>query len=215
MTVVGIIGTGELGSQLARAAVRAGYEVVIANSRGPETLGALVAELGPAATAATAEGAASAGDVVILSFPYRRDHDLPVAALEGKIVIDTNNYMAFRDGRFPEVDAGLTTVHEMRQAQLPGAKIAKAFTHIQGPSLLRFARPGATTRHALAVSSDYPEAVEFVTRFYDDLGFDTVDNSPLSESWRSAPGTPMWRYHAVGQGRDMLAHNLASASRPG
>jgi predicted dinucleotide-binding enzyme len=218
MTTIGIIGAGEVGRQLARAVVAHGYDVVIANSRGPETLTGLVQELGPRARAATAAGAAAAGDFAVLAFPYGPTDDLPVAELAGKIVLDTNNYMVWRDGSYPAVDAGRTTVHELRQAQLPTSKIAKAFTHIQAPSLFRFARPaGASDRHALAVSSDHPEAVELVARLYDELGFDAVDNSPLSESWRSAPGTPMWDFHHVGhhvgQSREDLVDNLRRAVR--
>jgi predicted dinucleotide-binding enzyme len=57
------------------------------------------------------------------------------------------------------------------------------------------------------VSSDHPEAVDIVTRLYDQYGFDTVDNSPLSESWRTAPGQPAWGQH-VRQDREHLARNL-------
>ncbi len=149
MTTIGIIGAGEVGSQLARAAVANGYAVVLANSRGPETLTGLVAELGPSARAASAADAAAAGDVAILAFPYRPGEDLPVAELAGKVVLDTNNYMVWRDGHYPMVDSGQKTVHELRQEQLPTSKVAKAFTHIQAPSLFRFSRPaGAPDRHA-------------------------------------------------------------------
>jgi predicted dinucleotide-binding enzyme len=214
VTTIGIIGAGEVGSQLARAAIASGYQVVLANSRGPETLAGLVADLGPAARAGSVAETAAAADFAVLAFPYRAVNDLPVEELAGKIVLDTNNYMAWRDGNIAIVDAGRKTVHELRQEQLPSSKIAKAFTHIQAPSLFRFARPAAAPdRHALAVSSDHPEAVEVVTRLYDQFGFDTVDNSPLSESWRSAPGTPMWHFHDTGQSREQLLRNLSRAER--
>jgi predicted dinucleotide-binding enzyme len=227
MTTIGILGAGRAGSTLARAAIAAGYDVVIANSRGSGTLAALIDELGPHARAAHAADAAAAADFVVTAFPYAPGDKLPVEALAGKVVLDTNNYMAWRDGNYPEVDSGLKTVHELRQEQLPTAKVAKAFTHIQFharspvrvpedllPAVIRLARPaGAPDRKALVVSSDHPEAVELVTRFYDDLGFDAVDNSPLSESWRSGPGTPMWSHHVDGQSRDELIRNLQSARR--
>ena len=212
MTVVGIIGAGEVGSQIARAAIAHGYRVVIANSRGPETLADLIQDLGPNARAATAAGAAEAGDFVVVAVPLKPVNDMPAEQLAGKIVLDTNNYMVWRDGHFPVIDSGEKTVHELRQEQLPESKVAKAFTHIQAPRLFQLARPaGAPDRRALAVSSDHPEAVELVTRLYDEFGFDTVDNSPLSESWRSAPGTPMWRHHVLGQDRRQLVTNLAEA----
>jgi len=189
MTTIGIIGAGEVGSQIARAALRAGYGVVIANSRGPETLQTLIAELGPEARAATAAEAARTGDFVVIAVPLRMENDMPVSELAGKIVLDTNNYMPWRDGQYPVIDRGEKTEHELRQEQLPRSKVAKAFTHIQAPRLFVSSRPaGAPDRHALSVSSNFPEAVALVTKLYDQLGFNTVDNSPLSESWRSGPG---------------------------
>ncbi|MEW2593307.1 NAD(P)-binding domain-containing protein [Micromonospora aurantiaca] len=213
MTTIGIIGAGEVGSQLARAAVAAGYTVAIANSRGPHTLTDLVAELGPSARAAYAAEAAAAGDFAIVAVPLKVVNDMPVEELAGKVVLDTNNYMVWRDGNIPVLDSGEKTVHELRQEQLPTSKVAKAFTHIQAPRLLTSARPaGAPDRLALSVSSDHPEAVELVTRLYDRFGFDTVDNSPLSESWRTGPGQPAWLRHAH-QNREELARNLTRARR--
>lgn len=212
MTTIGIIGAGEVGRQLARAATALDYEIVIANSRAPRTLTGLVEELGPRARADWAAETAAAADFAILAFPYRPGDRLPVAELAGKIVLDTNNYMAWRDGNYPEIDSGRRTVHELRQEQLPTSKIVKAFTNIQAPSLFRLARPaGAPDRVALAVSSDHPDAVALVTRFYDRIGFDAVDNSPLRESWRSAPGTPMWQPSFPGQTREQLIRNLRLA----
>jgi predicted dinucleotide-binding enzyme len=213
VSVIGIIGAGEVGSQIARAAIASGYEVVIANSRKPETLKDLIAELGPSARAATAADAAAAGDFAVVAVPLKLANDMPVQQLAGKIVLDTNNYMPWRDGHFPVIDSGVKTVHELRQEQLPASKVAKAFTHIQAPRLLISAKPaGAAGRHALSVSSDFPEAVELVTRLYDQFGFDTVDNSPLSESWRSGPGQPTWLAHEH-QTRAELTANLARARR--
>lgn len=109
------------------------------------------------------------------------------------------------------IDSGEKTEHELRQEQLPTSKVAKAFTHIQAPRLFISASPeGTPGRHALSVSSDHPEAVELVRQFYNQLGFDTVDNSPLSESWRSGPGQPAWHAHAH-QTREELEANLRKA----
>ena len=213
MTTIGIIGAGEVGSQIARAAISTGYRVVIANSRGPETLNGLIAELGGSARAAYAAEAAAAGDFAIVAVPLKVVNDMPVEELAGKIVLDTNNYMIWRDGNIPVIDSGEKTVHELRQEQLPTSKVAKAFTHIQAPRLLTSARPaGHPERLALSVSSDFPEAVELVTRLYDQFGFDTVDNSPLRESWRTGPGQPAWNRHAH-QKRDELILNLKRARR--
>jgi 8-hydroxy-5-deazaflavin:NADPH oxidoreductase len=211
MTVIGIIGAGEVGSQIARAAIRNGYEVVIANSRGPETLTDLINELGPSARAATAATAGDAGDFVIVAVPLKLVNDIPVEPLAGKIVLDTNNYMPIRDGHYLIIDSGEKTEHELRQEQLPTSKVAKAFTHIQAPRLIISGKPAGTPdRPALSVSSNFPEAVVLVTRLYDQFGFDTVDNSPLSESWRSHPGQPAWRA-LLHQTHAELTANLAQA----
>lgn len=225
MTTIGILGAGQVGSTFARAAIAVGYTIVIANSRSPRTLTGLVADLGRHARAATAADAAATADFVLMAYPYSPDDEPPAEELAGKIVIDNNNYMPWRDGSLPRVESGETSIHELRQEQLRLSKIVKAFSHVQFharspmrvssdalPALLRLARPaGAADRKALAVSSDYPEAVELVTRLYDQLGFDAVDHSPLSESWRSAPGTPMWRHHVDGQSREDLIRNLRNA----
>jgi predicted dinucleotide-binding enzyme len=137
---------------------------------------------------------------------------MPVEALSGKVVIDTNNYMAWRDGNYPIVDSGEKTEHELRQEQLPASKVVKAFTHIQAPRIITWGRPsGSLDRLALAASSNFPDAVEIVARLYDQFGFDTVDNSPLSESWRTRPGQPAWKQER--QTRPELIANLAGARR--
>ncbi len=229
MPTIGILGAGQAGSTIARAAIAAGNEIVLANSKNPDRLRGLISSLGRGARPAWAAEAAAAADFAVMAFPYRPDDELPVEELAGKTVLDTNNYMIWRDGNYPEIDAGLKTVHELRQEQLPASKVAKAFSHIQHharspirvpsdnlPGLFRLARPaGAPDRKSLSVSSDYPEAVELVTRLYDDLGFDTVDNSPLSESWRTAPGSMAWNRSVDGQSRDELIRNLQRALAPG
>ncbi|MEU8698847.1 NAD(P)-binding domain-containing protein [Streptomyces sp. NPDC048680] len=213
MTVIGIIGAGEVGSQIARAAVANGYHVVIANSRGPETLKDLIDELGPSARAATAAGAAAAGEFAVVAVPLKVVNDMPAEELAGKIVLDTNNYMVWRDGHIPVIDSGEKTVHELRQEHLPRSKVVKAFTHIQAPRITTTGEAAGTPgRLALSASSDCPEAVELVTRLYDRFGFDTADNSPLSESWRSGPGQPAWVAHEH-QTRAELIANLARARR--
>lgn len=208
MSTIGIIGAGEVGSHIAVAALRSGHEVVLANSRGPETLSELIRQLGPAARAATASEAALAGDFVVIAVPMKLQNDMPEKELAGKVVIDTNNYMAWRDGHFPLVDAFEKTEHEIRQEQLPGSKIVKAFTHIQAPRILTWGKPpGDPDRLALAAASDFEEAIDVVRSLYDQFGFDTVAITPLSESWRITPGQPAWgqERHRVAELRDNLS----------
>lgn len=216
MKTIGIIGAGEVGSQIARAAILNGYRVVIANSREPETLNGLIEELGTDAYAATPKEVALAADFIVIAVPLKLRNNMPVNELADKIVIDTNNYMPWRDGHFPMIDSGEKTVHELRQEQLPSSKVANAFNHIQAPTLFQLARPkGDPERIALTVSSNYSEAIELVAKLYDEFGYDTVDNGPLGESWRSGPATPVWQISlAGGQGREDLERNLAKALRP-
>ena len=211
MTTIGFIGAGNIGSNVARAAVAHGYDVVLSNSRGPQSLGALIEELGPRARAATAEDAARAGDVVVVTVPLKAYRQVPVEPLAGKIVLDTNNYYFERDGHIAELDDGTATVSGLLQEHLPQSKVAKAFNHIQAAQIPTDGAPAGTPdRRALATSSDYPEAVEFVTAFYDELGYDTVDSSPLSESWRVERDRPAY---VVRQNAEELRANLAIAQR--
>ncbi|OZY86050.1 NADP oxidoreductase [Cellvibrio mixtus] len=210
MNTIGIIGAGEVGSQIARAAIANGYNIVIANSRDPETLKGLIEELGPSARAATPKEAAIVGDFVVIAVPLKVINNMPVEELAGKIVLDTNNYMIWRDGHIPVIDSGQKTVHELRQEQLPTSKVVKVFTHIQAPRITAWGKSsGSPDRLALAVSSNFPEAAELASKLYDQFGFDAVDHSPLSESWRNAPGQPAWKQER--QTRSELAANLARA----
>jgi len=211
MTALGIIGAGHIGSNVARAAISAGYDVVIANSRGPETLAELVAELGPKARAATAAEAGAAGDVVVVTVPLGAIEDIPVEPLAGKIVLDTNNYYFERDGHIDALDRGETTTSEIVQRHLPTSKVAKAFNHIVAAQITTDGSPAGTpNRRALATAGDDPAAVEFVTRLYDELGFDTVNIGPLSESWRVERDRPAY---VVRQNAAELEANLAIANR--
>ncbi|WP_417554778.1 NADPH-dependent F420 reductase [Microbacterium sp.] len=211
MTTLGIIGAGHIGSQVARAAVKAGYDVVIANSRGPETLADLVAELGDHARAATAADAGAAGDVVVVTVPLRALEQIPVEPLAGKIVLDTNNYYFERDGHIEALDRGETTTSQLLQQHLPSSKVVKAFNHIPSADITTDVAPAGTpNRRALATASDHADAVEFITRFYDELGFDTVNIGPLSESWRVERDRPAY---VVRQNADELKANLAIANR--
>ena len=210
MTTLGIIGAGNIGSQVARVAVANGYDVVIANSRGPETLADLVAELGPRAKAATAEEAAAAADVAVVTVPLRAIDQLPAEQLAGKIVLDTNNYYFERDGHIEALDKGETTTSELVQRALPSSKIAKAFNHIFASEITTDGAPAGTpNRRALATAGD-DQAVAFVTRFYDEAGFDTVNIGPLSESWRAERDRPAY---VVRQNAEELTANLAKANR--
>ncbi len=211
MTTLGLIGAGHIGSQVARLAVANGYDVVLSNSRGPETLAGLVAELGPRARAATPIEAAKAGDLVVVTIPLKHYRSVPVEPLEGKIVIDTNNYYPQRDGHVAELDDESTTTSELLQAHLPKSKVVKAFNHIYAADLTTHGQPAGTrSRRALVIAGDDLAAKATVTKMLDAFGFDTVDAGPLAEGWRIQRDTPGYGPRRNAQ---QLSEDLAAAKR--
>jgi 8-hydroxy-5-deazaflavin:NADPH oxidoreductase len=208
---IGLIGAGHIGSQVARLAVSNGFNVVISNSRGPETLAELVRELGENARAATPAEAAAAGDIVVVTVPLKNYRDVPVAPLAGKIVIDTNNYYPQRDGHIPELDNESTTTSELLQAHLPTSRVVKAFNHIYAAELTTHGQPaGSKNRRALVIAGDDPAAKAEVTQLLDRFGFDTVDAGPLKEGWRIQRDTPGY---GPRRNAEELRRDLAAARR--
>jgi len=193
MTTVGIIGSGLIGGTVARLSVAAGHQVVLSNSRGPETLEELAAELGPLARAATAEQAAEAGDLAVVSIPVKAFSDVPVKPLAGQPVLDTGNYYPQRDGHIEELDTGVITSSGLLQRYLPESQVVKVFNNIFFKHLRNLARPsGADGRSALPIAGDDPAAKATVTAYLDSIGYDAVDAGPLAESWRQEPGAPVY-----------------------
>lgn len=191
MATIGLIGAGHIGSQVARLAIAQGYDVVLSNSRGPETLAGLVKELGSRARAGTPFEAAQAGEIVVVTIPLKNIRSVPVEPLLGKVVIDTNNYYPQRDGHIPELDNESTTTAELLQSHLPKSKVVKAFNHIYAAQLTTDGKPrGTPNRRALAIAGNDPDAKATVTELLDSFGFDTVDAGPLAEGWRIQRDTP-------------------------
>lgn len=193
MTTVGLIGAGMIGGTVARLAVDAGYDVVLSNSRGPQTLTGLVGELGPAARAATPAEAAAAADLAVVTVPLKAYLSVPAAPLAGKTVIDTCNYYPSRDGQVPELDSGATGSSELLQRHLPESAVVKCFNCIFFRHLAALGRPaGDSGRTALPIAGDDPLAKAEVAAFLDAIGFDAVDAGPLAEGRRFQPGTPVY-----------------------
>jgi predicted dinucleotide-binding enzyme len=185
--------------------------VVISNSRGPETLATLAAQLGPSARAATAVDAAKAGDLVVVTVPLKNYLEVPVAPLAGKVVIDTNNYYPQRDGHIPELDNESTTTAELLQGHLPTSRVVKAFNHIYAAHLTTDGQPaGSKNRRALAIAGDDAGAKATVTELLDTFGFDTVDAGPLKEGWRIQRDTPGYGPRRTAE---ELRRDLAAARR--
>lgn len=185
MTTWGFIGSGHIGTTVARLAVDAGHDVVMSNSRGPATLADLVAELGPHARAADVPTAAAAGDVVVVTIPLRAYREVPAAELSGTLVLDTMNYYPQRDGVVAELEDESTTTSELLQAHLPSSRVVKVFNNIAFVHLAALARPsGSPDRTTLPIAGDDAEAKARATALLDAIGYDALDVGPLAEGWR-------------------------------
>jgi predicted dinucleotide-binding enzyme len=185
MTTIGIIGSGNIGGTLAKLFAARGHDVVVSNSRGPETLADLVAEIGGTARAATAAEVAEAGEIVVVSVPFLAVDQVPVVPLAGKVVIDTNNYYWERDGHVADIDEGRLTPSEALQAHLPDSHVVKLFNAIGSDHLATQGVPAGTAgRRALPIAGNDEGAKATVTALTDEIGYDVVDVGPLADSWR-------------------------------
>ena len=192
---IGVIGAGHIGSNAARLFVKAGNQVVISNSRGPQTLEELVEELGDNATAGTVEQARDFGDIVFISIPLGKYTDLPTEGWENKVVIDSNNYYPDRDGNMPELDKGKTTSSELLLRHLRGARLVKGFNTIWFEHLKTQGNTDLPLdeRRAIFIAGDDSDAKAVVAKLIEDIGFAAVDTGFLAEGGRSQqPGTAIY-----------------------
>lgn len=198
---IGIIGSGLVGKAVAHLAVAAGYNVVISNSRGPETLSGLVRNLGPLARAGTVDDAIASGDIVTLSVPLASFEKLSGDKFAGKIVLDQTNYYPGMGGfRRVDLDKGELTSSELLQKHLPGAKLVKGLHNLSWIHMEIDALPkGDLARTTLPIAGDDAAAKKAVTNFLEAVGYNVVDAGALVDSWRIEPGTPIyfWRYAPV------------------
>lgn len=192
---IGIIGAGYIGGNAARLFAKAGHEVAIANSRGPETLTDLTSEIGENAKAVTVGEAADFGDIVLVSIPLGKYKELPADAFAGKIVIDTNNYYPERDGQIPELDGDETTSSELLQEHLAGAKIVKGFNTIWFEHLKTQGNKDLPTeeRRAIFIAGDDRDAKRTVSDLIEEIGFAAYDTGSLRDGGRvQQPGTAIY-----------------------
>ena len=207
MATIGLIGSGNIGQAIAKQAIAHGHSVVLSNSRGPETLADLVAELGPNARAATPAEAGAEGDIVVVTVPFNAYQRVPAEPLAGKVVIDTNNYYFERDGHVDAIDSGEATVSGLLAAHLPDSKVVKAFNNIQADHIGDQATPAGTPgRRALPIAGDDADAKKQVTALIESFGFDVVDAGPLVEGRRFDRDKPAYGPRlTVPELRDALA----------
>ncbi|WP_341964124.1 NADPH-dependent F420 reductase [Pseudomonas sp. RC10] len=195
---IGIIGSGLVGKAVAHLAVAAGYHVVIGNSRGPESLAALVEELGPLARAGTVTEVITAGDIVSIAIPLAAFESLPASQFVGKVVIDHTNYYPDVGGfRQTDLDRAALTSSELMQRHLPGANVVKGLHNLGWIHMQHNARArGDVERTTLPIAGDNHGAKGVVARFIEDIGYNVVDAGLLADSWRIEPNTPIyfWPY---------------------
>jgi predicted dinucleotide-binding enzyme len=191
---IGIIGAGMIGGSLAALFGERGHEVLLSNSRGPQTLRDQVAALPATVRATTVEEAARGGEVVVVAIPLYRFTDLPAEALAGKIVVDAGNYYPSRDGVLPQLESGQTTSSEMVAGHLGGARLVKAFNTIYFQNLRDDGRPDVSEeeRVAIPLAGDDAEAKQVVADLIREIGFAPVDTGSLADGRRQEPGTPVY-----------------------
>jgi 8-hydroxy-5-deazaflavin:NADPH oxidoreductase len=187
---IGIIGAGKIGHALAVRFAAAGHQVMLSNSRGPDTLADLVASIQGDVRAGTVAEAARFGEVVAVAIPLQAIWDLPPEPFAGKLVIDANNYFPQRDGHIPELDADQTTSSELLASLLRGATVVKAFNTVFFQRLLDDSHPElpAGERLKIPVAGDDADAKQTVIELIDQIGFTGVDAGTLPESRRLQPG---------------------------
>lgn len=189
---IGIIGAGFIGRAVARLVLAAGHDVMLSNSRGPETMSILLKSI-PGSRIGTVAEAARFGTIVLLAIPFKHYRRVPADWLRGKTVLDATNYYPKRDGRIDSLDQREITTSRLVAEHLYGSSVVKVFNAILAEDLLSDLRPkGAADRRALPIAGDDPAAKKQVTELLDEIGFDTVDAGSLDESWRFERAKPAY-----------------------
>lgn len=192
MNRIGIIGAGSVGTACAQLFLNAGYDVMISNSRGKESLAA-VRHAMPECHIGSREEVVDFANNVLLAIPFGRRDMLPKEALAGKLVMDACNYYPERDGPINSLVSFETTTSELLQQQLSDSCVVKAFNAIMAKELIAHARAhGDAARRALPIAGDCAQAKQFVAALHDAMGYDVVDVGPLAEGWRFERAKPAY-----------------------
>ncbi|AFI92427.1 NADPH-dependent F420 reductase [Pectobacterium parmentieri] len=206
---IGIIGAGFVGRAIAKLALQNGHQVMLSNSRDPQSLFSLRPMIG--CDIGTATQAALFGDIIVIAVPFTAIDNLPTQALQGKSVIDAVNYYTERDGKVAALDTRSTTTSELLAGYLLGTKITKAFNAIPMTQLESDGLPaGSANRRALPLAGDDEREKAIVAELYDAFGFDVVDAGKLSEGWRFERNMPSY---CIRMTKAELTAALALASR--
>lgn len=200
---IGVIGAGNIGGTAARLFADAGHDVVIANSRGPQTL---AAEEGDGVRAGTVEEASEHGEVVLLAIPLKAYTALDPETLADTVVVDATNYYPGRDGQIKDLDDDLLTSTELIAKHLEGSDVVKAFNTLEAGTLENEGKPaGDPERLVLLLCGDDRDAKRTVRDLIDEVGFDSLDIGTLADSRLMQPGSSFYGAEITsGEARDAL-----------
>ncbi len=207
---IGIIGTGAIGSILAKKLSAAGHRVKITNTRSMSELNKIATDLG--AEAATIEDVVHGVDAIIFSIPFNAYQNLPENLLQNVpqdvTVMDTSNYYPVRDGELPKLRNKNESEYISETLRRP---IIKVFNNIFAYTLQnRGKAAGEEGRIAISIAGDNEKHKKVAIELVETLGFDTVDGGTLAESWRQEPGTPAY---CTELNSAELKHALAEAQK--
>jgi 8-hydroxy-5-deazaflavin:NADPH oxidoreductase len=197
----GIIGAGAIGQALARHIVKAGYPVTLSNSRGPQTLADVVADIGPLSSAGTVHQAAEA-DIVFLATYWAVAPDVLDALpnWNDRILVDTTNALEIVGDTLVPIDTGDRTGSEIIAAHAPGARVVKAFNTLYAEYIAADPRHEAG-RQVIFLAGDDADAKAAVGSLIDEFGFVPVDIGTLHDGGRlmEVNGGPLSGLHLLKQ----------------
>lgn len=210
---IGVIGAGMIGGTVGVLWAKAGHRVRF-GTRHPESLGPLIAEAGPNASAGTPEEAVRFGEIVFCSVPYGAWPTLAPAIaplVSGKVVLDSANPYPGRDGDFARAAIAAGEGSGVPVARLlPGAKLARAFNSVYFKTL-RTEAHRAGDRVGIPLAGDDSAALDAAARLIRDAGFEPVVAGPLASARSFDPGAAV--YNTGMSGAD-LARALGVARSP-
>lgn len=205
---IGIIGAGRMAQAVGLLAARAGHQVMLSNSRGPETIRHIGQQI--CCEVGTVDDVAAYGEMVVAAIHLQMSAAIPAAPLKGKVVLNPQNYFPYF-GPVPELDSGELTTAEVLARLLPDSRVVKALNSILVEDVVPDARPsGAKDRRALPIAGDDAGAKITVATFLDQIGYDSVDAGDLADGWRFERRRAVY---CIPLDKAMLEERLAATTR--